>query len=392
MLCALVILVAAGLPRPPAAAGESPTVQQDRKELNPEWLNLPASTWVKITPNRNPEGRSFSGICWGNGLIYYFGGGHASYTCNDVELYDVAANTWTQATEPEDWRGADHWRHLTPEEARKATVIGGGCPASPFVLSPKGRPLTYHTYQQHVWFPEEQAFYNIAVWQHAGLWAFDPAKREWREAARQIPDYADQSTIALTYDPALKTVVALTTTRGPAAYAFDREKKAWVKQCDFPQGTAGDVYTAYDSTRKVHVVATKGLWFTLDLAAGVTKPMKHFRDAVVAAGKVPPLPDASLAYDPVSKAALAVNNNTSTRSRKGAGAPVELWAYDARKDNWSEVKMEGPTPAGDIRWGLLVYDPHHKCCLFLNVLGIQGSARQGGKVDGLFAFRVSGPP
>ncbi len=365
----------------PAGAATQPA----ERKLNAELVNLPANTWVKIRPDRNPQGRSFSGVCWGNGLIYYFGGGHHSYTCNDVELYDVAANTWTQATEPEDWRDYPKWTHLSEQDKQRVRPIGGGSGPAPFVLSPLGRPLVYHTYQQHVWFPEEQAFYNINTWQQAGLWAFDPARRQWREVARQTPRFGDQSTLALTYDPGLKSVVALTTTKGAAAYVFDREQKTWTKRCDLPQGTAGDVYTAYDPARKVHVVATRGLWFTLDLASGTTRPMKHFAEAVAAAGRPRPVPDASMLFDPQSGRTLAIANSTG----KPQGGPIELWAHDADKDEWSLVKLNGAGPSGDIRWGLMVYDADHHCCLLLNVRGVQGSPRWGGPVDGLFAFRCT---
>jgi len=383
----LVMVVCAGsAPEARSAVSEpaGPEAPTTDKKLNPALLNLPLNTWVHVKPNRNPEGRSFSGVCWGHGLIFYFGGGHASYVGNDVELYDVAANTWTQATEVEDWREADKWTHLDDTDKKKVKPIGGGCSPAPFALSPKGRPLVYHTYQQHVWFPEEQAFYNINVWQQAGLFAFDPAKKEWREITRQIPQFGDQSTLALTYDPGLKTVIAMTTTRGPAAYTFDGAKKTWTKKCDFPKGTAGDIYTAYDPGRKLHVVDTKGLWFTLDLAACTTKPMKSLSDAVKAAGKTPSVPDASMTFDPDAKLTLALANGGG----KPQGSPIELWAHDADKDEWSEVKMDGPVPAGDIRWGLMVYDPDHKCCLLVNVRGVQGSRLQGGPVNGLFAFRV----
>jgi hypothetical protein len=180
-----------------AAPAATPTLAA-AKRLNPDLLQFSPNTWVPIKPDRNPEGRSYSGICWGQGWIYYFGGYHGSYTCNDVELYDVATNRWTQATEPEDWRDCDTWAYLTPEQKKlvKDNARGTNYPG---ILSPKGRPLTCHTYQQHVWFPEEQAFYNLLV--RIGLWAFDPARREWREVTRELPLIKDLGGCGLYYDP-----------------------------------------------------------------------------------------------------------------------------------------------------------------------------------------------
>jgi len=183
-LLPLALAFALGLPpaavSPRDATAAEPTSQTDvpavPTRLDPELLKLPANTWVQRKPDREPAGRSYSGVCYGNGLICYFGGGHASYPGNDVELYDVAANTWTQATEPESWRDAGRWDHLTAEQKKTVKGIGGGWGVN--VLSPKGRPLTEHTYQMHAWFPEEKAFYHLLT---SGTWAFDPAKRQWTQ-------------------------------------------------------------------------------------------------------------------------------------------------------------------------------------------------------------------
>jgi hypothetical protein len=398
LVLGLLIATVAGLSAPawseekPAAAGPAPTSQEDKKKLNPDLLNLPANTWVKIAPNRNPEGRSFSGICWGNGVIYYFGGYHGSYTCNDVELYDVAANTWTQATEPEDWRDCDKWTYLTPEQTKlvKDNARGTNYPG---ILSPKGRPLTCHTYQQHVWFPEERAFYNMLV--RLGLWAFDPATKEWREVTKQLPEIKDLSGAGLYYDPGLKTVFAICAGGGNSgAYAFDLEKKSWTLKCKLPSTAWSEVHAAYDSVRKVHVVHTQHKWYDLDLAAGTFNPIKGPDEVIKAANKYPPGPkgfqelrECPLAYDPQAKATMFVTKKNGHDN----SVPVDLWAYDAEKGDWAEVKMNGAAPTGIVWWGLLVYDPDHKCCLLLNLLGIQGSARWGGPINGLFAFRYRRP-
>lgn len=84
--------------------------------------------------------------------------------------------------------------------------MGGGWGVP--VLSPKGRPLTEHTYQQHAWFPEEQAFYNTLT---GGLRAFEPRKRKWRKVcdAKGTARGRGIHTWNLTYDPGLKTLIAI---------------------------------------------------------------------------------------------------------------------------------------------------------------------------------------
>jgi len=342
-----------GAPEKPAAAEP-----KSQKQLNPQLLNLPANTWVRLRPARNPAGRSYSGVCHGAGMIYYFGGGHHSYPSNDVELYDVAANTWTQATEPENWREAGTWTHLTPQEKKTVTGIGGGWGVS--VLSPKGRPLTQHTFQMHVWFPEERCFYNLL--QAAGLWAFDPQTRQWSLVTKTTPRGSDIHSWNLAYDPELKTVFTIVTAGARGVHVFDRARKTFVRKYDVPV-SGYHVYSTYDAARKVHVVRAARKWWTLDLATGTTKLISDLPGAG---------PSLSLEYDPESKMTLALI--------KGKG--TELWAYDAGRDAWSAVAMAGERPRGTTDWDLLVYDPDHRCFLFVNVRGVQGA-----KTDGLFAFR-----
>ena len=147
---------------------------------------------------------------------------------------------------------------------------------------------------------------------------------------------------------------------------------------------------ALDSTRNVHIIRTtqpKGgqNWHELDLAAGTFKPIRTPDEVIKAAGKFPRsgLCEESVIYDPQAKVTLLI-----TKPRYDTTSPMDLWAYDAAKDEWSEVKMAGSPPHGMVQWGLLVYDPGHQCCLLLDLLSIQGSPRWGGKVDGLFAFRL----
>src|SRR5437762_279148 len=97
--------------------------------------NLGDNAWLKLNPERQPRSRMYCGGCLGDGLLWFFGGGHGGYKYNDVELYAVAGNQWVQATEPEDWR-----------LVKGAESMGGGSGVA--VLSPKSRPLGEHTYQQ----------------------------------------------------------------------------------------------------------------------------------------------------------------------------------------------------------------------------------------------------
>jgi hypothetical protein len=219
----------------------------------------------------------------------------------------------------------------------------------------------------HAWFPEEKAFYNLV---RSHLWAFYPEKREWKRLSETAPAGLDVHTWGLRYDPDLKTLVAIVAA-GPqrGVYLYDAKANTWAKKCDTPAADWSEVHAAYDSVRKLYVVRANKKWWTLDPATWQTKVISNLPGS----GE-----SLSLDYDPASKSALAVIKP------KGA---CELWAYDAEKDAWSQVSMAGEAPKGLAQWGLLDYDPEHKCHLFLNLLNV-GGGFVGGRVDGLFAFRL----
>jgi hypothetical protein len=371
MTCAVLVLALATLSVAPAQPAPT-TTQATAKRLNPTLLNLPPNTWVKLKPDREPEGRSYTGVSYGAGRILYFGGGHGSYRANDVEVYDPAANTWTQLTEPEDWRDAPKWTHLTEAEKEKVKGIGGGW-GVPY-LSPKGRPLTEHTFQMKTWFPEEQAFFMMLT---PGLWAFDPDQREWRLVTKTRPKGTDIHNWNLTYDPDLKTVISIFGDRERGLWVYDREARSLVKKFDTFLGRA-HIYSTYDAKRKRHVVAAQGNWFSLDMATGQAAPIKKV--PVAGAGATTP----SLEFDPASGRTLVVTYHSEKDRRVGG---LKTFAYDPDKDAWSEFKLAGTPPTGQSDFDYLVYDPEHRCHLFVNVLGVQGSRLWGGKVDGVFAFR-----
>ncbi|KKL88921.1 hypothetical protein LCGC14_1919840, partial [marine sediment metagenome] len=90
-----------------SAAAEAPA----GRKLNPKILALGDNAWLKMDPLREPEGRNFSGACWGDwgegGRAFYFGGAHFSYKYDDVAFYDPVANTWTRS-----WENRKDWMTL----------------------------------------------------------------------------------------------------------------------------------------------------------------------------------------------------------------------------------------------------------------------------------------
>ncbi|MDP6637396.1 MAG: kelch repeat-containing protein [Phycisphaerae bacterium] len=374
---AIGLLLASGLPPVLQAADKPPPPGRAERKVetkrNSALLRLPANTWVHLKPQRNPAARSYSGVCYGAGLIFYFGGGHHSYPGNDVELYDVAEGKWTQATDPENWRDAHRWKHVSDADRKIIRGIGGGWGVP--ILSPKGRPLTEHTYQMHAWFPEEKAFYISLT---SGMWAFDPVKRAWSKKCdrKNMPRGRDIHTWNLTYDPGLKTLVSIVVAGpGRGVFVFNRNTRTWSKRCAVPVSSWSGVYSTYDSKHRKHIVFGGRRWWTLDTAVGKTRFIASLADAVKTAGRLdtpPQLRSVCIEYDPRSTHTLVAVKVKNT----------QLWAYDAARNKWSEATMAGQRPTGNIAWDLLVYSPEHHCFLLPNIVGVQGALAKG-----LYAFR-----
>jgi len=169
-------------------------------------------------------------------------------------------------------------------------------------------------------------------------------------------------------------------------HVYDPKANTWARKHKIPTRRWTEVYSVYDSTRKLHVVLCGGKWWTLDMAAGQTKMIADLDEARTKAGKRPPHPTGSVSmdYDPEVKLTLVIIQPTVRPNRPRA---CQLWAYDSEKNTWSEVTMAGQPPTGIADWGLMAYDPEHKCHLFVNVLNVGGGGL-GGRTDGVFAFRL----
>ena len=215
------------------------------KKLNPKIAALPDNTWLKMTPPREPNGRNYSGACIGEsklGGVWYWGGGHFSYDCNDVDFYDLAANKWTRSYKPErnPWGAKNRW-----------------------VVSPReGSPTAGHTYQQVCWWPERKVFFL-----HAGryTWEFEPFKMKWTCVAgklskdkRHSPAPQGVQNVHCFYSPDLKAPVSVLSTGERGVYVYDH-KKGWVKQKkSIPQKAVwNEMYGTYVPPLGVHLISQR---------------------------------------------------------------------------------------------------------------------------------------
>ncbi len=64
---------------------------------------MPANTWVRANPDREPTHRSWSTMSWDDGLrcVIYQGGGHAGTMDNSVSAYFPESNRWVDSFSPD---------------------------------------------------------------------------------------------------------------------------------------------------------------------------------------------------------------------------------------------------------------------------------------------------
>ncbi len=357
--------------------------------VNPVLIDLAENSWVQLIPNPsqryiprnytpsdvlepqpNPVGRSYSGIAVGDGRVYYFGGGHASYPGNDVELYDIANNVWIQQYQPEVCDLND--------TSCNGIYSGWGTES----ITPLGRPYTEHTYQQHAYDPVRKRFFAGLT---SGLWAFDPATSQWTRVTSSIPASSNEIRKWLIYDPEWQTVLWAPLGVERFVYRFDFATNAWIPRNPIPDALAySDVMSTYDSGRKRHMVSTmNGTMWMYDAVADAWDQITNVPGEVQGAS--------SLAYDPVNKVVLVAVNDGN------AGSPIILWSYN-QAGQWTRLAPAGSPPLlgpdgfSGTRWGTLVYDASYQVFIFLNVLHVGGEGTGGATETWAYRYGQGPPP
>jgi len=366
VITALVLVVlSCALPIPQASAGRF------------DWL--PDNTWVKMTlPTTtkyvchnfvdctlqktisSPIGREFSGVAYGDGLIYYFGGGHGGHPGNDVEIYSVATNTWSQLTVPE---GLPTICLTNPSADPACLIMGGGGTTT---ITPQGKPYTEHMYQRSAYDPIRRWFISGCG---SGTWAFDPATARWTRLTPNLPPSSGIETKCMVFDPDAGTVLWFATTNyATGVYAFDYSTNTWVRRSSIPSAvTWSNIYTAYDSDQHKHLIShgSAGFWF-YDARSNSWSQLTNV-----------PMPKAtSLSYDSMNKVFLLA------RGDEAGGSPVEFWTFDGRT-RWTQLTSTGTLPIGPAWWNPLVYDAQDNVFFFVNLrYSSTDGAGSGGNREG----------
>lgn len=172
---------------------------------NNEWQRVALATTQRYIPRNytasntlenqsDPVAREYGGIHYGNGKIFYFGGGHGGYAGNDVEAYDILNKRWDQSYKPEVCSFSDN--------SCNRIYQGGPAPG----LTTAGRPYTEHTLQKLSWNPVIQKLIGILG---AGTLSYDPVAKVWAILGPTLQGSDITYAGLLSYDPTLQANLAV---------------------------------------------------------------------------------------------------------------------------------------------------------------------------------------
>lgn len=381
------IILAAATDQAPAVAGGSRPPRDPaagaRLEGMPEngWLRLKPKPRIAYQPAvsaknsaapdlrdrpitiADPIARSYSGLAYGGGVVFNFGGGHATHPGNDVDLYVVDANQWAVQYPPESPVNGSG-------EARTIAGAGSSVPA----ITPLGRPYTEHTYQQTAYDSRRKRFMSVL---RSGTWEWDPATTKWRllagPALGTLSPGWHTGRGNVVYDAGADALIAFVT--GPrkgserGVYRLSGDSTTWSHVGSFPsrkEYSYKELYSAYNPDRReIAVVVESSRLFRYRLDGNAWTEVTSFPDALK--GGFP-----NFAYDSRNKAMVFLVTPRGGDDEGDADRKTQIWAWDPARDTWSNPPTPdgAPEPLGSLgkERGSFVYDPNHNVFIHLRTL------------------------
>ncbi|MGB8275101.1 MAG: hypothetical protein WCF16_07525, partial [Alphaproteobacteria bacterium] len=249
-----------------AAAPETASNAFDKivGQLEPgHWYEVKNSHLRAVAPKAGPTPAQFKNAdynlrlasivtAWGGGgydtkrdCLMVWGGGHVSYTGNEVYEFCLGTMRWERVTEPSSYDAT------------------GGAPAwndGDFKM-PDGTPVTAHSYDGIEYLPNVDKFFvfgyaTFKSGKPAAAWLFDPATRRWTMLD------AKDSGIASAYDPATGKVYSHNNYR---LYEFDPKSGKWAARVSGGFTWPFDFTAAVDPEHHLLVAVGKGQVFYYDL-------------------------------------------------------------------------------------------------------------------------------
>lgn len=280
-----------------------------------------ARGWVKLNPDREPIARTFTGIAAGDGRIFYFGGGHAGWPGNDVEVYDMGANVWRQSYSP------DFPAPGSPA-ARSLDSGGSSCAVDPL----SGRPYTEHTYQQYAYVPQLK---RVILQLCRRTWAYDPESKIWTDLEPgNVPFGYQPATgeLGLSWDPGIQKVVLVGTSRYRRTYHYDPAKNTFAARTAHPL-TPWRAWPrlAYSPDHARHFVVHAGRAFLYDAR----------RDEWSERAAPPPRPIGAVVYDTVRRRFALWGLDRLVEHWGDPPSRLLMWFYDVEGDNYEQIDTQG---------------------------------------------------
>ncbi len=323
---------------------------------------------VREINSKEPAFREYTSPQFGDGKIFYFGGGHSGYFGNDMEVFDPGENSWRQCYRP----------HCPPRD--DTTYFSGGSERS--YVDPEtgaGQPFVIHGYARTGYDDGSHRYVCTAMFptkterdpadnrwklvsQAFSLVAFDPQANRWEYLARTPPQLESGMT-GLAYDPGLGGMLGF----GPGAVFLFAEGK-WSPYANPAVSlvASGGAASVYVPSQKTHLFAVLGHG-----GASEQGRLATFNSVQRTAAPVDSMPDELRERVGPGTGAYNLVMAYDTRHHKtivmstGVDQRPDAWTYDLAADHWDKVapsstapKLVGPFEPGRGR-APLIYDPSH---------------------------------
>lgn len=363
---------------------------------------LPPNTWVKITPmpgggagpggarywgknddctrttnTTTPVGRSYGGVAYGDGKIFYFGGGHGSHPGNDMEIYTITDRTWRQQYQPECFPsccayvgcwGPTPTGTPSPCPTEVAPECTNPCQGgNSTVVSPLGRPYTEHMVQKYAWNPDRGEMF---VGNGTGAWSYAPPDT-WQHLNTDIPGRTGVGRTLVFWDQETHAIYAMSSS-DYRVMRFDYGTNTWVSLGSVPYATTGIATTtmgeAYMAARKRHLILHNDYRINLTGATEYDALNNYFTSVSVPAAIQSRPPPYELAYDSWHQLIVVWDQVGNT-----------WWTYDVN-GTWTQIVPTGAFTnySGVITWPQhLVFDDLSGRFFGIPITGA-GASGQGG--------------
>jgi hypothetical protein len=286
-----------------------------------------------------PQSRTYSGLVAGGGRIWLFGGAHQSYPGNDVEVYDVAGNIWTQSYNPD----------ICTEGACLTVYSSGGTSE----ITPTGRPYSEHSYQNLQYDPDSPGLFGVLM---TGTWRYTDATKTWQRLAPPAAAGMIWASWGLLQRHPTLGWIAIYTSRIFGIYRWNGTGWALHKTLSTANGV-GYTRSAYMSERGEYLIQFGPNWWRYEPVANVMTRIAN-----------PPVNIDSFAYSQKIGKLIAIQHPNSTT--------FVMYTYDPATDVWALLPTSSTRPAMNggytSFWQQLAYDDLNDIFVLVKQNGASG--------------------